>query len=356
MRGVRGHSKDNHSLQKYEHMLRQHFEENMPDTSGIDFRAMAGKAIQTDANRGSTSAIRRHHRGYAVLRRTAYVACACLIVAGIGSGGFYFAPNLQQVTYAAVRQIPGFQYVIPRWDVGLLHQASDIQAMNASASNRGVSIYVTAAYADTSRTVIFLRTSSTNVGSGFLRPEKLTLTDQFGHQYSEVPPIGTSSLQPNGAWVGSMDFEGIPNWEQATGLRLTLSVTSVLWSSNKDNSTQTLRGHWTMEWVQPTTPVGQEHSITIDRVSSDIPVQLSQVQLAPSATVFDLSITGGEYNSPTFGYVERVSDGKKYELLDGAEPDKIVTAPLERTGKYLLIITTYDKKNVRWELPFSLIN
>lgn len=255
-----------------------------------------------------------------------------------------------------MRPIPGFQHLIPSWDVGLLHQVNDIQSVNASANNRGVSIYVTAAYADTSRTVVFLRITSTNAGTGFVRPETLTLTDQFGHQYSEVPPIGTSAIQPNGVWTGSMDFEGISNWKQATGLRLTLSVTSMLWSSKKDNSTQTLHGHWTMEWVQPTTPVGQDHSITIDRVSSDIPVRLSQVQLAPSATVFDLSITGGTYNSPTFGYVLRVSDGKQYELLGGAEPDKIVTAPLERTGKYLLIITTYDNKNVRWKLPFSLIN
>jgi len=356
MRGVRGQSKDNHSLQKYEHVLRQHFEENTPDTSGINFGAMAERAIQTDANRGSSSAFRQHHRGYAVLRRTAYVTCACLVVAGIVSAGFYFAPNWQQVAYAAVRQIPGFQYVIPRWDVGLLRQASDIQSINASASHRGASIYVTAAYADTSRIVIFLRTSGPNVGSGFLRPETLTLTDQFGHQYSEVAPIGTSSVQPNGAWMGSMDFEGTPNWEQATGLRLTLSVTSMLWSSTRDNSTQTIRGQWVMKWVQPTTSVGQAHSVTIDQVSGGIPVRLSQVQLAPSATVFDLSIAGKQFNSPTFGYVERVSDGKKYELLHGAEPDKIVTPPLERSGKYLLIITTYDNKNVRWALPFSLIN
>jgi len=238
----------------------------------------------------------------------------------------------------------------------LLHQAKDIQPMNDSASNRGVSIYVIAAYADPARTVIFLRITDKNAGTGFVRPDALTLSDQFGHQFSEVPPIGTSVVQPNGVWTGSMDFEGISNWDQVAGLRLTLKVTSMLWSSYKDNRTKTIPGQWTVKWVQPTTPVGQAHSFIMDQVPSGIPVRLLQIQLAPSATVFDLSITGGKYNFPTFGYVECVSDGKKYDLLGGAEPDKIVTAPLERPGKYLLVITDYDKKNVRWELPFSLIN
>ncbi len=352
---------DNSSLKEYEHALRRHFEANKPDTSGIDFRAMAKKAIQMDATLGGVPAVRQRHKVYILLQRAALTACVCLIVAGIGRFSFYFAPNWQQMTYAAVRQIPNLQFVIPKWDIGLLHRSSDIESMNVSASNRGASIYVTAAYADTARTVIFLRTSGTNVGMGFLRPETFTLTDQYGHQYSEVPPIGTSSVQPNGSWVGSLDFEGIANWKQVTGLRLKLTVTSMLWSSTKNNSTHTVHGLWTMKWVQPTTPVGQPHSVTIDQVSSNIPVRLTQVQLAPSATVFDIqasgaSIEGTNSKSPIFGFVERVSDGKKFDLLGGAEPNKIVTVPLTTPGKYMLVVTNFDGKNVRWELSFTVFS
>jgi hypothetical protein len=178
-------------------------------------------------------------------------------------------------------------------------------------------------------------------------------------QYSEVAPTGPSDVRASGAWEGSIDFEGIPSWKHATGLRLTLTVTSMLWSSNKDNSTRTLFGHWTLKWVQPTTTLGQPHTVVIDQGSSELPVRLSQVLMAPSATVFDLSIAGGKYrnyNSPTFGCAERVSDGKKYELLGGAEPDKIFTPPLGGPGKYVLIITLFDNEQVRWELPFTVVN
>lgn len=63
MRGVRGRSKDNHSLQNYKHVLRQHFKDNTLDASDIDFRAMAERAIQTGANHGTTSAICQHQIG-----------------------------------------------------------------------------------------------------------------------------------------------------------------------------------------------------------------------------------------------------------------------------------------------------
>ncbi len=339
----------NASLNDIERLLRQHFDEEHSNTSGIDFGDMARMMIQKDKKTGSL--VNSRHNPLRLL----YTACACLIVVILGRIGFYFVPNWQQVTYAAVREVPGLQSVIPKWDVGLMNHSSDIETMNDSATYRGISLYVTAAYADSARTVVFLRTSSSV--SGFLRPGTFTLTDQFGHRYSEIPPIGTSSVRENGTWIGSIDFDGISNWKQATGLRFHLSVTSMVQSKINSNSSHTLSGHWTVSWVQPTTSAGQSHVISIgQQVSNDIPVRLSAIQLAPSATVFDLTRSGVKYNSPTFGYVERVSDSKKYELLGGAEPGRIVTAPIGRPGKYLLIITAYDKKNVRWELPFSLVN
>ncbi|MHB1684286.1 MAG: hypothetical protein ACYCYO_15910 [Bacilli bacterium] len=39
-----------------------------------------------------------------------------------------------------------------------------------------------------------------------------------------------------------------------------------------------------------------------------------------------------------------------------AEPNKIVTVPLTTLGKYMLVVTNFDGKNVRWDLPFTVFS
>ena len=90
--------------------------------------------------------------------------------------------------------------------------------------------------------------------------------------------------------------------------------------------------------------------------------QLTTVQLAPSATVFDfkpLRDTGSEtraygQNAPTFEFVRQMSNGERYDLLGGAAPYQLVVPTLTQSGKYVLVVTGFAAKNVRWEFPFTI--
>ncbi|WP_188881610.1 DUF4179 domain-containing protein [Alicyclobacillus cellulosilyticus] len=321
------------------------------------------------------------------------MAAACAIAFGLVRTAFYFAPNWEQEAYAAIKSVPGAQYVVRPSDAKMLALAKrgQIQPMDVSAEDQGISVHVVGAYADGLRTVLFLRIDADRAqmdGSGSLVPGPgVVLTDQFGQRYIERGM--TWNLDTH---AGNLEFDGVAPWKLALGVRFTLHIPvlerapeAVSNAGATSSDFQDVGGSWNLNWVQ--TSIGSTRSISLDSTaaSNGVEIRLTRVTLSPSAMQFTLTASGDFQASPPASpsgtglgegkssagtgpseerafYLERATTGERLPLATwwgsmsyGREVTwQLVTSPVTQPGKYVLVITRFNGQEGRWELPFTI--
>lgn len=372
------------SLDEVETVLRAYFAASAPDVSGTDLRSMAETAMRSQLHPTDSTSSKKRISKRSPLLWAGYAIAACAFVLALARVTFYLAPNWEQAAYAAIGSLPASRFVIDPTDAGMLELAErgQVQAMDVSARDQGISVQVLGAYADSIRTVLFLRVRGPQAGAGdagswMPMPGLLVLTDQFGHRYSLK-----SGQWQIGADAGNLQFEGISPWKLALGLRLRLQVPAMQWvpARGTDTGLHDIKGSWTLDWVQ--TSVGSERTVQVDSVatSNGVRIMLTTVRLSPSATEFALTATMDAASAPgssigdgalpgkplakdelLYLYVERVADGKRFPWLSYGTTGygrfvtgKIVTVPLTQPGKYVLVIQGFNGRDGHWELPFAI--
>jgi hypothetical protein len=387
---------DDRSLTEAETVLRKYFASSVLDVSGVDFRQMADHAMHREDHVVSLPSARvRPGRSLVrvLLWRCGGAAAACALAFGLARMAFYFAPNWEQEAYAAIASVPGAQYVVRPSDTKMLEltKQSQIQPMDVSAEDKGISVHVVGAYADGLRTVLFMRVDADRVqmdGTGSLVPgHGVVLADQFGQRY--ILRGMTWNLDTH---AGNLEFDGVAPWKLALGVRFTLHIPSVEWapepvsdSGATSSNFQDVSGSWNLNWVQ--TSIGSTRSISLDSTAAfnGVEIRLTRVTLSPSATQFALTASGDLQASPPASpsgtglgeeessagtkppegsafYVERATTGERIPLATwwgsmsyGREVTwQLVTSPVTQPGKYVLVITRFNGQEGRWELPFTI--
>jgi hypothetical protein len=185
----------------------------IPVTSGLRERILQG-AARVPA--GPTAVAARRPRA----RRLALAAVAVAVLIAANGVAVYYAPSYGQAIAAAPVLGPVGSQILAH--AGLT--SSSVAPIDETAASAGHEVRVVAAFADTLRTVVLLQVdhqpfqvASKHEKPAFA-PRDVTLTDQFGHGYSQT--VGAEQQ-----WV--LSFEPLAGPARRVGGRLTLHVTKI---------------------------------------------------------------------------------------------------------------------------------
>lgn len=178
-------------------------------------------------------------RGPRARRLTTAVAALALLVAA-NVVAVYYAPSYGQAIAAAPVVGPVGNLILAH--AGL--RPSSVAPIDETAVSAGHKVRAVAAYADTLRTVVLVQiddqpfqVASKGAAPAFtIYPDALTLTDQFGHRYSQTAGAETQSV---------LSFEPLSGPARQVGGRLTLHVTRI----QKDLPSVTVSGDWSVQFT-----------------------------------------------------------------------------------------------------------
>lgn len=181
----------------------------------------------------------RRRRG---TRRWLIVAVALAVVI-LNGAATYFLP-----LYAnALGHVPGAAALL-QW-TGL--SANDVTVLYATSEHDGVRLTVSAGYADENRTLLTVEVYGPGNRSGVF--ETYSLTDQFGHSYTEKSEADAVSNQSDGGTPDYLDYGIITGAAAVVGARLTLRAQdwSTVCACNSATDPNTIRvpGVWQVTFV-----------------------------------------------------------------------------------------------------------
>ncbi|MCL6599234.1 MAG: DUF4179 domain-containing protein [Alicyclobacillus macrosporangiidus] len=349
-------------IAEVEDALRRYFADIAPQVVA-DVPDMVRKAVRSSAARqsgGWPRAIRWFRRGVVGL-----AGCAAVVMGA--RAALYYAPNWAKTVYAAVEGIPGAQWLILPQDRGLARLAREggIQTLDVSATDNGLTVHVSGAYADSARIVLFMRIDGAGSSGGWWSPDlsKVVITDQFGHVYRF-----SSGHWDTETGVGELTFDGVPAWKLALGLRLALHIDEMVWQTVDGSQEEHRSGHWVLSWVE--NPVGSERTVTVNRSASDggVTLRLDTILLTPGSAEFRLSggrsVPSGNTTAVKADDRQEVvclDTGERYPMLSAGTDTygrtvemKVMTAPLQPGHRYELILHRVGEVTGTWVFPFTL--
>ncbi len=165
-------------------------------------------------------------------------------------------------------------------DAGLVAVSGRVTSVGAEATSSGYRLKLVGAYADSTRTVMLLKTNPV------VMPVNAELTDQFGRSYSYQ---GGSSDLRNGDT--SMQFEALAWPDGITGARLTLHVTGVQIVDTTVGPVQTIAGSWTLPatlGVDQGTPL----RLPADADLGPAHFHFTAVSYTPATIAVEMTVTG----------------------------------------------------------------
>lgn len=307
------------------------------------YRAIPMSSPSADAwITGAQYTTRPRPRGPRVATALATLGVVALLVVGLR-----FTPRVQGVAWAASQGTPLQQIVAWVADPGLqpLATTGQLPALDLIARHDGETVQVLGAYADTARTVVFLRTTE-----GIPDLQGVTLQDQFGHQ------VVVNIL----AWhrhQGVLEFSALPAWAWIPGVRLTLQISSLITPAGQVLA----QGPWQFTWDQPAPAVRPPVSIKVSDTHDGLTFTLNAYSRATSATALSLTVHGAGLVPPAVSkgaadIVVRHVGGETVPILSfasGLQHLTILTAPLP-PGHYVLRIATWAQATGPWRLPFTV--
>ncbi|WP_029420676.1 DUF4179 domain-containing protein [Alicyclobacillus macrosporangiidus] len=349
-------------IAELEEALRRYFAETAPPVAA-DVPDMVRKAVRSSTD-GQPGGWPRAIRWF---RRSALGLAGCAAVVMGARAALYYAPNWAETVYAAVEGVPGAQWLILPQDRGLARLAHEggIQTLDVSATDNGLTVHVSGAYADSARIVLFMRIDGAVSDGGWWNPDlsRVAITDQFGHVYRF-----SSGHWDTETGAGELTFDGVPAWKLALGLRLALHIDEMEWQTADGSQEKHRSGHWVLSWMQ--NPAGSERTVTVNRSASDggVTLRLDTILLTQGSAEFRLS---GERSAPS-GRTSSVKaddrpevvcldSGERYPMLSAGTDMrgrivemKVMTAPLQPGHRYELIVHRVGEVTGTWVFPFTL--
>lgn len=298
------------------------------------------------------------------------LALVLVLLAGLGSSLFQWAPRVDALAWAATHNTPVLDQIARRLSVPGLNSlvgSGKIIPLNVTDRRNGVAVQVVGAYADAAQTLVFLRSTK---GILALSPEGITLQDQFGQ-----------TLVPNfSAWSdtrheGYVQFSALPSWVWVPGVRLTLTLNS-LQTMSPLNAVQSgptspiqavYKGPWRLTWVQA--PPSSSHTVYLraGARAQGVSFTLHRILLAPSAAVLHLSSSIPAHfttpaqaktlkgRGPQFS-IQEVGTNKTIQIFSGSGAgtrETLMTVPLP-AGRYILAILWWNQKTGPWKVRFTI--
>ncbi|HEX2647683.1 MAG TPA: hypothetical protein VHO95_10675, partial [Candidatus Dormibacteraeota bacterium] len=164
-------------------------------------------------------------------------------------------------------------------EAGLVGAPERVTFIGAVSTSSGYRLELVAAYADSSRTVLLMRSSPASVAAD----QVLQITDQFGRSYQLQ--YGYTNTE-----TGDMIFQFEPlNWpDPTTGARITLHISNL--GSAGDPQTR-IQGSWTLSAVLR---VDQPTHLPLPGAGTLGPAQFqfTSVTYTPASIVVDIDISG----------------------------------------------------------------
>lgn len=207
------------------------------------------------------------------LPRIAASAVAVVVLAALVA---YLAP----VTTTVIADVP-FAGDLLR-DAGLIGAQNRITSVGSSATSSGYTITLVGAYADSTRTVLLVRSNPVSLPAGF----NIRLTDQFLRSY---PYHGGSTDMRNGN--ETMEFDPL-GWPDAkTGARITLHLEQVTAVGPNYTPGATVNGSWDLA---ATIGVYEAASLAIPAPASlgKAHFRFTSVSYTPATIEVDMDVSG----------------------------------------------------------------
>ena len=183
---------------------------------------------------------------------------------------------------------------------GLVGARDRITSVGSSATSSGYMLTLVGAYADSTRTVLLVRSNPPSLPAF---PEHVWLTDQFGHSYQ--PSGGVTNMLSGDE---TMEFGPLAWPDALTGARITLHINSLeaIGPSPDFRSLGEVRGEWNLP---ATIGVDEASSLPLPAAATtgSIHYRFTSVRYTPATIVLDMIVTGTtaqEMNA-------RIPDGKK---------------------------------------------
>ena len=175
-------------------------------------------------------------------RRRLIVAVALAVVV-LNGAATYFLP-----VYAnAVGHVPGAAALLQWTGLG----ANDVTVLYATSEHDGVRLTVSAGYADENRTLLSVEVYGPESRPGVF--ETYSLTDQFGHSYTDDGGAFAVSDRSDGGTPDYLDYGPITGAAAVVGARLTFRAQdwSTICACNSATDPDTIRvpGEWQVTFV-----------------------------------------------------------------------------------------------------------
>lgn len=270
-----------------------------------------------DAGRVSSRALAKPSRqSRRAVPRFALGAVACVALAALIA---YFAPAAD----TAVAGVPIAGDALR--DAGLIGAQDRITSVGSTSSSSGYKVTLVAAYADSTRTVLFLKSDPAAITFGPTNG----LTDQFGRSYN--PANGSGNLLTGESVLQFQPFA----WPiSITGARITLQLSEV---ETGLNATTAVKGSWTLHatlGLEEGTALALPQPATLGRAH----FAFTSISYTPASIAVDINITGVTFDDLN----RRLPDGLKgtpafqIDLLDPSGAN--ITGASEMNDDWLGVI------------------
>lgn len=215
----------------------------------------------------------RPQRRTARLPRVAAATVAVVVLAALIA---YFVPAAD----TAVANVPVAGDLLR--EAGLAGARDRITWVGSRSTSSGYTITLDGAYADSTRTVLLIRSNPPSLPS-ISRPE---LTDQFGRSYDFHG--GTTDMRTGDA---TMEFDALAWPDALTGARITLHISSVEAVGNDYRPGATVQGSWNLP---ATIGIDEATSLPPPPVAStgSIQYRFTAVSYTPATISIDMLVTG----------------------------------------------------------------
>jgi hypothetical protein len=249
-----------------------------------------------DASRVAAAALSAHRRPSASRRRTLVLALAMvplltLIVTTIAA---YYAPAFSQVLADA--PIAGRVAGPVLRQFGLASIEERVSSFGDRASSNGYTIELVGGYADSARTVLFLRvTPAARVVMLFSDQ----LSDQFGHQYHQ-----SSGFADSATGDAAITFAPIESPANRVGARLTLTLSQL--EERTGAQPVPITGHWELHGTL-LPDEGRDLALPQQGALGSATFTFTKARELPAALLIETQVTGATLSD----LLERIPDGLK---------------------------------------------